>query len=321
MDGGERHEGEDGVPEGAPEENARAEDIPEESVPRDAAGAPEAGREADAAELAARIGIKDNRIRELCEELAALRLEADEARAARAAGAEHMEVLDRDRGRLRERIKELEEEARGRRRRREGSERQISRLEREIERKDGEIARRDHLLERSAEEVREAHQSAEEAASRHDDALRMALGRVEGLERDLEGREAEISGLQDTISAVQNELEEERALHSRLADPSNRLRAGIDLFNEAEGRDAVSALSRTLGRPDVHVALDDGERPPVLLSFTWQGVTWQTYAADPNPAVQEPRVYLQGSGEDLSGVDQEPPNARIGPGGRVVLGL
>ena len=39
------------------------------------------------------------------------------------------------------------------------------------------------------------------------------------------------------------------------------------------------------------------------------------------PAVQEPRVYLKGSGEDLSGVDQEPPNAHVAPGGRVVLGL
>jgi hypothetical protein len=83
----------------------------------------------------------------------------------------------------------------------------------------------------------------------------------------------------------------------------------------------MNSLSRTLGQPEVHVALDEGEEPPVLLTFTWQGVTWQTYAADPGLAVEEPRVYLKDAGEDLSGVDHQPPNSRVGPGGRVVLGL
>ena len=67
--------------------------------------------------------------------------------------------------------------------------------------------------------------------------------------------------------------------------------------------------------------LDKGEEPPVLLTFTWQGVTRQTYAANPGLAVEEPRVYLKDAGEDLSGVERQPPNARVGPGGRVLLGL
>nr|MDQ3318293.1 hypothetical protein [Actinomycetota bacterium] len=151
------------------------------------------GPPAEDAELEARIGIKDNRIRELLEEVTATRLAADEARAAREAGEGHVEALNQDRARLRDRVRELEEEARGRRRRREGSERRISRLEREIERKDGEIARRDHLLKRGAEGLEEANRAAQQESSRKDDALQRALGRVEGLERDLEGREAEIS--------------------------------------------------------------------------------------------------------------------------------
>lgn len=300
----------------------REDGVPGDGVAED--GAPGAGdgrRLPDPAELAARISIKDNRIRELCEELADQKLAADEARAARAAGADHMEALDRDRAGLRERVKEFEEGTRVRRRRRENLERQVSRLEREVGRKNDGIARRDDLLERRAGELEKARREAAETASRHDEALRMARGRTEGLEKDLEGRETEISGLRERVEALQDELEKERARLARLADPSNRLRAGIDLFNEAEGRSAVGALSRTLGRPDVHVALGGGQQPPVLLSFTWQGVTWQTYTADPNPAVKEPRVYLRSSGEDLSGVDQEPPNARVGPGGRVSLGL
>lgn len=279
------------------------------------------GPSVDVAELEGRIGAKDDRIRDLLEEITASRLATDEARAAREAGEGHVEALDRDRARLRERVHELEEESRGRRRRREGSERRISRLEREIERKDGEIARRDHLLKRNSEELEEANRAAQQESSRKDDALQRALGRVEGLERDLEDREAEISDLQDQIEALRAELDSERELREGLADPGNRLRAGIELFNDSERRDDMNALSRSLGRPEVHVGLQDGEEPAARIHFTWQGVTWQTYAADPNPAVREPRVYLESSGEDLSGVDREPPNARVVPGGRVALGL
>ena len=281
--------------------------------------APENG--ADVAELEARIGIKDNRIKELIEELTASRLLADEARAVREAGEGHIESLESDTERLRGRIRELEDEARERHRRRDASERAVSRLEREVEYKEGEISRRDYLLERRAEELEAARREAEEDAARRDAALQTALGRVEGLEQDLEEREAAVSDLQSRIEALQEQLEEERALRERLADPDNRIRAGIDLFNDSEGRQSVNALSRTLGRPEVHVDLGDGDQPPALISFTWRGVTWQTYAADPNPAVAEPRVYLTDSGEDLSGVDREPPNARLGPGGRVALGL
>lgn len=279
------------------------------------------GKTEDIAELRTRIGIKDNHIRELVEEITASRLAADEARAAREAGEGHIASIDADRGRLRERLRELEEEARARRRKREGAERRVLRLEREIERKSGEISRRDYLLARRAEELVEARRTAEEDAARRDAALRTALGRVEGLERDLEDREAEISELRTKIGSLQEELESERETLRRLADPDNRLRAGIELFNDSEGRDAVSALSRTLGRPDVHVGLGRGDEPPAVLHFTWRGVTWQTYAADPNPAVREPRVYLTDAGEDLSGVDTKAPNAHVGPAGRVVLGL
>jgi DNA repair exonuclease SbcCD ATPase subunit len=279
------------------------------------------GGDSEAAELRARIGIKDNRIRELIQESTDSRLASDEARAAREAAEEHVASLTRDRDRLRERVRELEEGARARRRRREGIERQVERLEREIERLGGEIARRDYLLERRAEELDDARRSAEEDAARRDAALRTALGRVEGLERDLEDREAEISDLQDRVEALQDELDSERALREGLADPNNRLRAGIELFNDSEGRHSMNALSRTLGRPEVHVGLGEGEEPPALLYFTWRGVTWQTYAADPNPAVREPRVYLTDSGEDLSGVESKPPNAHVGPAGRVALGL
>jgi ribonucrease Y len=60
----------------------------------------------------------------------------------------------------------------------------------------------------------------------------------------------------------------------------------------------------------------------VVLTFTWQDITRQTYhATNPGFGVEEPRVYLASAFEDLSGVERKPPNARLGPDGTVVLGL
>ena len=275
----------------------------------------------DPEELKARLGIKDNHIRELFQQITASRLAADEARATREASEGHIAALERDRARLKERIRDFEEEARGRRRRRESVERQVTRLQRELERKEGEIARRDYLLDRRAEEIEVLSQESEELAARKEGALGDALRRIEGLERDLEEREHKITELRATVEELRADLEAEYELRERLAEPENRLRAGIDLFNDSDQRRSMNSLSRTLGQPEVHVDLDDGEEPPVLLAFTWQGVTWQTYAANPGLAVEDPRVYLKSAGEDLSGVDREPPNARVGPGGRVFLGL
>jgi ribonuclease Y len=279
------------------------------------------GEITDPEELAARLAIKDNRIRELYEEITTFRLAADEARASKEAGEGHIETLERECEELKGRIRELEGEVRGRRRRREGSGRHLARLERELERKEREISHRDYLLERREEQLGAEGQRAEELARRKDLALQDALRRVDALERELEEREGEISDLHATIEALRENLEAEQVLRGRLADPANRLRAGIDLFNESEQRRSVNALSRSLGQPEVHVELDDGDGPPAILTFTWQGFTWQTYASDPSPDIEEPRVYLRSAGEDLSGVDRKPPNARVGPGDRVVLGL
>ena len=289
----------------------------------DASGTTEMGRREipDPKELMARLEIKDNHIRELYEEITAFRLAADEARASKAAGEGHIEALESECARLKERVRDLQEETRDRRRRREGSDRQKARLERELERKEGEISHRDNLLERRAKQMEADKRRAEELASRKDLALQDALRRVDGLEKDLEEREGEISDLHSTIEVIRGDLEAEQEMRDRLADPANRLRAGIDLFNESSQRNSMNSLSRTMGQPEVHVELDEGDEAPALLTFTWQGVTWQTYVSDPGPGVEEPRVYLKSAGEDLSGVDRKPPNARVGPGDRVILGL
>jgi ribonucrease Y len=272
-------------------------------------------------DLMSRVGIKDRHIRELHERLAGMRVEADEAIAAREAKEEKVEELTRERGRLKERIATLEEELRVWRRGREGSERRAERLERELERRETEISRRDFLLSRRDDEMETLAFETDALVARKEGALDDAMRRVAGLERDLEEREDRISSLEATVEELRGRLEEERGARERLADPANRLRSAIDLFNESKHRETVTSLSRTLGQPNVHVYLDEGEEPPAILAFTWRGVTWQRYAANPGLAVEEPRVYLAGAGEDLSGVEEQPPNARVGPGGKVLLGL
>jgi ribonucrease Y len=106
-----------------------------------------------------------------------------------------------------------------------------------------------------------------------------------------------------------------------MAEPENRLRAGIMLFNDSEHHQEVASISKSLGQPEVHVSLGSGEEPPTVLTFTWRDITWRTYNSHPGPAVEEPRVYLEGAGEDLSGVKRKPSNAHIDSGGRVLLGL
>ncbi|ABG03990.1 hypothetical protein Rxyl_1024 [Rubrobacter xylanophilus DSM 9941] len=272
-------------------------------------------------ELGARLRMREVRLRELHEELAALRLAADEARASREAGEERVRRLEEERGRLKERIRTLEERLRDGRRDREGYERRLGRLQRELERREAEISRRDGVIRRREEELESLRREAGELVARKDRALQDALRRVVGLERDLEERESEIQRLRQEIEGLEERLERERELRRRLAEPANLLRAGIELFNESGHLRTVGSLSRTLGPPEVHVELEEGGEPAVLLTFTWQGISWQTYAANPNPDVEEPRVYLRSAGEDLSGVETKPPNARIGPGGKVLLGL
>ena len=272
--------------------------------------------------LRRRLWAKDRHVRELYDELAASRLAADEARARLEAGEVRVRDLEEERERLRERLREFEEEERVRRRRREGQDRRAARLEREIERREDDVRRLEDLLARREDEMSVHGREAQSAASRKEVALEDALRRIEGLERDLEGREDEVAGLRATIDQVRAELDLEYELRRRMAEPANRLRAGIDLFNESEYLQEIGSVSKSLGRPEVHVALDrDGDEPPVILTFTWGNITWRTYVSNPGLAVQEPRVYLEDAGEDLSGVQHEPSNAHVGAGGRVILGL
>ena len=291
-------------------------------IPVSGGSQPVDGGDTDAGELRRRLEARKRHLKELYDEISTLRLAADEARVRAEASGTRARELEQDRARLLEKLSEFEEEERRRRRRREGQDRRVARLGRELERRDAEIQRLELLVEERTGEIEAYGREAKDLVSRRDVALEEALRRVEGLERDLEERESVAADLRGTIDRLRAELDLEYELRRRMAEPENRIRAGIDLFNESKHLRSVSSISKSLGSPEVHVALDpDADEPPVVLTFTWQGITWQAYAANPGLAVEEPRVYQKGAGEDLSGVDHKPPNARVGPGGRVFLGL
>jgi ribonucrease Y len=301
--------------EGSTEEAALEEDLPEDGEGPDA-------ETTDHDEFRRRLEAKDRHIKELYDELTAVRLAVDEAGAKVEACELRVRDLEEERERLKERLREFEEEERKRRRWREGQDRRVARLEREIERREENIRNLEDLLEEKENERFALDREAQDLTARKDAALGDALRRVEGLERDLEEREEVVAGLTATIEGMRAEMDLEYEMRRRVAGPANRLRAGIDLFNDSEQLQEVASISKSLGQPEVRVDLEkEGAEPPVILTFTWGDVTWRAYAANPGLAVEEPRVYQTGAGEDLSGVHREPSNARIGAGGRVILGL
>ena len=322
-EGAEGHETADGLPaESVADEGGAAGEIPAGEGLSHESERPRVEVDDHDEDSRRRLEAKDRHIKELYDELTVVRLEFDEARAKIEAGELRVQDLEEERERLKERLRDFDEEERKRRRWREGQDRRVARLEREIERRQDDIRRLEDLLAREEREKAAERQEAQSVAARKDAALEDALRRVEGLERDLEEREEIAAGLRATIDGLRTELDHEYEFRRRMAEPENRLRAGIDLFNGSAQLQDVDSISKSLGRPEVHVTLErEGDEPPVILTFTWGDVTWRTYVANPDPAVREPRVYQSGAGEVLSSMDREPSNAHLGPGGRVVLGL
>ena len=231
--------------------------------PRSVASSSEEGRladgeVADVGELLLRFRAREPYVAELHDELAAARLAADEARARIEASGTRVQDLEGERDRLRGRVRELEEEERRRGRRREGQDRQVARLRRELERRDAEIGRLKDGMQSERGEMEAQGRENAEAVARKDAALEEALRRVEGLERDLEERETEVVELRTTVDRLRAEIDLEHELRRRMAEPANRLRAGVELFNDSEHPRSVDSISKSLGQPEVHVETGEG---------------------------------------------------------------
>jgi hypothetical protein len=143
----------------------------------------------------------------------------------------------------------------------------------------------------------------------------LAEEKVQDLEASLEAAREEsrrnAEALRDTLESL-----------DRLSNPERRLREGIALFNESEHASTVASISRAFGLPKVHAALDDATPGKPTLTFLWDNVAWRRYVSDPTEGVEEPRVYLAGTGEDPSEVESQSrrPNARMDSKGRLMIG-
>ena len=155
-------------------------------------------------------------------------------------------------------------------------------------------------------------------------------GRLRELDAEKLLAEERISVLEARLREAQEEsrrnaerLEEALESLERLSEPERRLRDGISLFNASEHARAVASISKALGLPRVHAGLH-GEAPgkPVL-TFAWGDMAWRRYVSDPTEGVEEPRVYLTGTGDEpseIEGPDWQP-NARMDAQGRLMLGI
>src|ERR671911_188920 len=155
--------------------------------------------------------------------------------------------------------------------------------------------------------------------------------------RHLEDVEAQKILAEEKIQDLEARLEEAReesrrnaealgdALESldRLSDPARRLREGIALFNASEHANTVASISRAFCLPKVHAALDDETPGKPTLTFLWGDMAWRRYVSDPTEGVEEPRVYLTGTGEDPAEVEpaSRRPNARMDSNGRLMIGV
>ena len=160
-----------------------------------------------------------------------------------------------------------------------------------------------------------------------DEEPKVALEDVEAQnilpEKKIEDLEARLSEAREESRRNAEELQ--RALESldRLSDPARRLREGIALFNESEHARTVASISKAFGLPRVHAALDDTPPGRPTLTFLWGDMAWRRYVSDPTVGVEEPRVYLTGTGEDPAEVEasSRQPNARMDSRGRLMIGV
>ena len=207
-------------------------------------------------------------------------------------------------------------------------ENRVTELEGDLE--ESEARRND--LEALLGEIRAGGEESSGIAASPDAAA--ADGEPKGRLEDVEARnilaEEKVEDLEARLSEAREESrrnaeELQRALErlDRLSDPARRLREGIALFNESEHARTVASISKAFGLPRVHAALDDTAPGKPTLTFLWGDMAWRRYVSDPTEEVEEPRVYLAGTGEDPAEIEvsSRQPNARMDSRGRLMIGV
>ena len=141
------------------------------------------------------------------------------------------------------------------------------------------------------------------------------------LETENARAEDRIRELEDLLAGAQEENGRLAGDLRKLAEPGERLRAGVELFNSSEHTRVVSSISKAFGPPEVHVGLDDGTPGTPEITLSWGEFSWRRYAADLTEGVEGPRVYLTASGDEPLRAGTVQPNARADERGRITMGV
>jgi hypothetical protein len=142
-------------------------------------------------------------------------------------------------------------------------------------------------------------------------------------EERIQDLEARLREAQEQSRRTAEDLESALESLNRLSDPERRLREGISLFNASEHARTVASISKAFGLPRVYADLDEGTPGKPTLTFLWGDMAWRRYVSDPTEGIEEPRVYLAGTGDEPSEIDESErqPNARMDARGRLTLGV
>ncbi len=175
---------------------------------------------------------------------------------------------------------------------------------------------REETWQQEEEQSKQTLEDLEEQLKEADTARLLAEERAADLEVYL--REAEEEN-QRRSEELQKALEDIR----KFSEPEQRLRAGISLFNASEHTRTVASISKSFGLPKIHIGSDSNPDSPSkpVITFVWEAIAWRRYVSDPTEGVEEPRVYLIGTGDDPSEIPDCQPNARMDAQGHLILGV
>lgn len=142
-------------------------------------------------------------------------------------------------------------------------------------------------------------------------------------EERVQALEAQLRRMREESRRNAEELEKTRESLEQLRAPEQRLRSGISMFNASEHARTVASISKALGLPQVHAGIGDSPSGKPVLTFIWGGMAWRRYVSDPTEGVEEPRIYLTGTGDEPSEIQtpERQPNARMDAHGRLSLGI
>ncbi|MDQ4106871.1 MAG: hypothetical protein M3157_06845, partial [Actinomycetota bacterium] len=237
----------------------------------------------------------------------------------------------------RERLEELERErVADKATLEEGFEERLAQVEREKARLEDRIAELQDALEESGAIEAELREALGRSAPRRREAPRMGAAEEETgdtpreataqarSEESYEALQARLREVEEEVRRRARELEQARESLKKVADPEQRLRAGISLFNESEHTRTVASISKALGLPKVHVGPGGSSASAnPTITFAWSDMAWRRYVSDPTEGVEEPRVYLIGAGDDPAEIRSSglQANARMDARGRLILGV